>query len=75
MFSSRAHELGLLLSAIQVAVDNSIGTMDHLGFSTSFKVWYNQANIVEVTIEQMTLVRRIYLEVSPCTKPKKTSVL
>ena len=68
----------LLLSATQVAVDNSIGTMDHLGFSTSyypFKVWYNHANIVEVTIEQMTLVRRIYLEVSPCTKPKKSSVL
>ena len=76
MFSSRAHELGLLLSAIQVAVDNSIGTMDQFGFSTSYipglsllEVLYNHANIVGVTIGQMTLVRRLYLEASFCTKP------
>ena len=85
VFSSRAQDLGLSLPAIQVAVDNSIGTMGQFGFSTSYipgpgqqdetplkelvKVLYNHPNIDGVTIGQMTSVRRLYLEASFCTKP------
>ena len=65
-------------SAVQVAVDNNIGTMGQFGFSTSYipgpgaqdetplrelvKILHNHANINDVTIGQMTAVRRLYLE-------------
>jgi hypothetical protein len=78
VFSSRAQEIGLSSAAIQVAIDNSIGTMGQFGFSTSYipgpgqqdetplkdlvKVLYNHANIDDVTMGQMTAVRRLYLE-------------
>ena len=71
-------------AAIQVAVDNNIGTMGQFGFSTSYipgpgqqdeaplkdlvKILHNHGSIDAVTIGQMTAVRRLYLEASFGTK-------
>ena len=76
-------------SAVQVAVDNNIGTMGQFGFSTSYipgpgqqdetplrelvKILHNHVNIDGVTIGQMTAVRRLYLEAGFGTKISKQS--
>ena len=78
-------------AAIQVAVNNDIGTLGQFGFSTAYipgpgqqneaplkelvQVLYSHASIDDVTIGQMTAVRRLYLEASLGTKLNKSYLL
>ena len=81
VFLNRAKEVGLSELAAQAAVSLNIGTLGQFGFSTSYipgpgnqdegplrvlaKDLHGHGDVNDVTIGEMTAIRRLYLE-DPC---------